>query len=76
MLTKLPQVNITPGSPYEAAIPERVVCPPTAPDAAPIPGARAGYYATLCIRPVLKIDGELVPSDMLVCTRVWVDTGG
>ena len=76
MLTKLPQVNITPGSPYEAAIPERVVCPPTAPDAAPIPGARAGYYMTLCIRPVIEINGVPVQIALPVCTRVWVDTGG
>lgn len=76
MLTKLPQVNYTPRVPAIPGRPERVVCPPVPPDAAPIPGGRAGYYTTLCVRPFVEINGQIFESGALVCTRVWVDSGG
>ena len=76
MLTKLPRTDTTDAIPYVPAFPERVVCPPVPPDAAPIPGARAGYYMSLCIHPSLEIDGQPTPGTVPICTRVWVDSGG
>lgn len=79
MLTKLPAVTVTPAVPYVAPQPERVICPPVAPDRTPV-ATRSGSYVRVCHTPSFSFindDGVLVTvtTGVPICTKVWVDSG-